>query len=318
MPDLQEGQVVEIQGSAAKPYLLKNVAGVYSCTCPAWRNQSLSIDRRTCKHLRQFRGVDAERQRLGELSLPAAKQASSHSKPTPPALLLAETWTPDANIKGWWHSEKLDGVRAYWDGQRFLSRRGNQFYAPAWFIEKLPQVPLDGELWLARKSFQRTVSIVRRQDAGDLWRSVQFVVFDAPSCEGVFETRLAHIRDCFASQKPQFAQVLDQQRCRNSSQLERELARVLALGGEGLMLRQPHSLYEPRRSQTLLKVKQFQDAEARVIGHQPGTGRHKRRLGALLVILSDGTEFAVGTGFTDARRESPHRSEARSRFGIKN
>ncbi len=71
------------------------------------------------------------------------------------------------------------------------------------------------------------------------------------------------------------------------------------------MLRQPGSLYEPRRSQTLLKVKQFQDAEARVIGHQPGTGRHKGRLGALLVILSDGTEFAVGTGFTDAQRESP-------------
>ncbi len=78
------------------------------------------------------------------------------------------------------------------------------------------------------KSFQRTVSIVRRQDAGDLWRSIQFVVFDAPNCAGVFENRLAYVRDHFASQKPPFAQVLDQQRCQNSSQLERELARVLA------------------------------------------------------------------------------------------
>ncbi len=151
MPDLQEGEAVEIQGSAAKPYLLKNVAGVYSCTCPAWRNQSLSIDRRTCKHLRQFRGEDAERQRLGELPSPSAKHSSSRIKPTPPALLLAETWTPDANIQGWWLSEKLDGVRAYWDGGRFFSRQGNLFHAPDWFTEKLPPVPLDGELWLARR-----------------------------------------------------------------------------------------------------------------------------------------------------------------------
>ena len=219
------------KSKARPPSLIcsKNIAGVYSCTCPAWCNQSLSIDRRTCKHLRKFRGEDAERQRLGEFSLPLAKQASSHTKPTPPVLLLAETWTPEANIKGWWLSEKLDGVRAYWDGHRFLSRRGNLFHVPEWFVEKLPRVPLDGELWLARKSFQRTVSIVRRQDAGDLWRSIQFVVFDAPNCAGVFENRLAYVRDHFASQKPPFAQVLDQQCCRNSSQLERELARVLCL-----------------------------------------------------------------------------------------
>ena len=78
-----------------------------------------------------------------------------------------------------------------------------------------------------------------------------------------------------------------------------------SLGGEGLMLRQPGSRYEVGRSATLLKVKQFQDAEALVIGHEPGSGRHKGRLGALLVELADGTRFAVGTGFTDAQRENP-------------
>ncbi|HTK78172.1 MAG TPA: DNA ligase, partial [Gemmataceae bacterium] len=78
-----------------------------------------------------------------------------------------------------------------------------------------------------------------------------------------------------------------------------------ALGGEGLMLRKPESRYEARRSAALLKVKTFHDAEARVVGHEAGRGRHKGRLGALLVELADGTRFAVGTGLSDAVRSSP-------------
>jgi DNA ligase-1 len=83
------------------------------------------------------------------------------------------------------------------------------------------------------------------------------------------------------------------------------LTRVESLGGEGLMLRQPGSKYAVGRSFTLLKVKTFHDAEAVVIGHQAGTGRHKGRLGALLVRLADGTDFAIGTGFSDRDREKP-------------
>jgi DNA ligase-1 len=204
-------------------------------------------------------------------------------------------------------SEKLDGVRAYWDGpnRRFLSRQGNIFYAPDWFIEHLPDTPLDGELWLGRKSFQRTVSIVRRQDKSDLWRELSFVVFDAPAIDNVFEQRLEHLRDILSSSTSDFVRVLEQLRCRDLSHLQEELDRVDALGGEGLMLRQPGSRYEAGRSSTLLKVKRFHDAEARVIGHLAGTGRHKGRLGALDVELPDGTLFSVGTGFSDAERENP-------------
>jgi DNA ligase-1 len=71
------------------------------------------------------------------------------------------------------------------------------------------------------------------------------------------------------------------------------------------MLREPGSSYVAGRSATLLKVKSFHDADARVIGHQPGNGRHQGRLGALLVELANGTRFAVGTGFTDRQREQP-------------
>jgi hypothetical protein len=98
MPDLADGESVEIQGSAAKPYLLKNMGGVYSCSCLAWRNQSLAIDRRTCKHLRQYRGESAEQVRLeGTLVSPA--KAPVVSKSTPP-LLLAHTWDTEQDLTG--------------------------------------------------------------------------------------------------------------------------------------------------------------------------------------------------------------------------
>jgi DNA ligase-1 len=117
MPDLKDGESTEVKGSARKPYILKNVGGVYSCSCPAWRNQSLSIERRTCKHLIRFRGEKAERQRLARTFLPTASTAKKAV--TTPPLLLAETWDTTADVNGWWLSEKLDGVRAYWDGKKF-------------------------------------------------------------------------------------------------------------------------------------------------------------------------------------------------------
>src|SRR6478672_11726515 len=72
---------------------------------------------------------------------------------------------------------------------------GNLFHAPDWFVEGLPDVPLDGELWIGRKMFQRTVGVVRRQDKTDLWRDVKFLVFDAPAAVGGFEERVAFVKD---------------------------------------------------------------------------------------------------------------------------
>lgn len=304
MPDLQDGQIVEFKGSARLPYVLKNTGGVYSCTCPAWRNQSLPIERRTCKHLRAYRGDAAEEARIGG-ALPARAAPKADSAATAPSLLLAHTWQNDIDLAGWWMSEKLDGVRAYWDGQQFYSRLGNIYHAPDFFVKGLPDVPLDGELWLERKAFQRCVSIVRRQDKSDLWHSIRFLVFDLPAAGGPFEERLAQLQDCLASSRPEFAEVHRHERCVGLDHLREELARVEALGGEGLMLREPGSRYEAGRSTTLLKVKTFHDAEARVIEHLPGTGRHKGRLGALAVELPDGTSFSIGTGFSDAQREKP-------------
>jgi DNA ligase-1 len=307
MPDLEDGETFLMQGSGSKPYELKNVGGVYSCTCPAWRNQSVGIERRTCKHLRKLRGDAAEETRIGGALPVRAKPAAGDDDDAAegPPLLLAERWDSATDLSGWWISEKLDGVRAYWDGKQFLSRQGNIYHAPDWFLEGMPQTPLDGELWLGRKAFQRTVSIARRQDKSEHWRELRYVVFDAPKESGPFEERLAVLKELFGRHKLQFAQPHDHTLCRGLTHLREELVRVEAQGGEGLMLRQPGSKYAVGRSATLLKVKTFHDAEAKVIGHQSGAGRHKGRLGALLVELPGGTQFSVGTGFSDAERSAP-------------
>jgi DNA ligase-1 len=306
MTELADGESVEMKGSGAKPYVLKNIGGVYSCSCPAWRNQSVAIERRTCKHLRKLRGDAAEEERIGA-ALPQrpAEDPDAEGGKSAPGLLLATSWDNATDLSGWLMSEKLDGVRAFWDGKQFLSRQGNLFHAPEWFVEALPDTPLDGELWIDRKKFQRTVSIVRRQDKTDLWREVQYLVFDAPAATGGFEDRLAFVRDALARRPSRFILPHEHQPCRDTEHLRGELQRVEAMGGEGLMLREPGSAYVAGRSSTLLKVKTFHDAEAVVIGHEAGAGRHKGRLGALNVRLPNGTTFSVGTGFSDRERANP-------------
>jgi DNA ligase-1 len=308
MADLNDGESVEMKGSGAKPYVLKNVGGVYSCSCPAWRNQSIAIERRTCKHLRKLRGDATEELRIGSGLAPKpepdGEEGAAGEKAGPP-LLLAERWDNAQDLAGWWLSEKLDGVRAYWDGTSLISRLGNRFHAPDWFLEGLPGIPLDGELWIGRKAFQRTVGIVRRQDKTDLWKEVRYIAFDAPGVDAAFEGRFAAIRAHIARHRPPYLAAHEHALCIGLDHLRAELARVEALGGEGLMVRQPESRYEVGRSLTLLKIKSFRDAEARVLGHLKGAGRHKGRLGALLVELADGTQFSVGTGFSDAEREAP-------------
>ncbi len=302
MRDLKPGESVEIKGSAAKPYVIKNVGGVYSCTCPAWRNQSKPIDKRSCKHIIKLRGKALEEQRIGK-----DDQAfvTVTKKEDGPPLLLAQNWSEDIDVTGWFMSEKLDGVRAYWNGKKFISRQGNEFFAPDWFIKALPDIPLDGELWAGRKQFQKTVSIVRSFDAGEQWQTMQYYIFDAPTQKNSFEERMKYLHDYFANHESPYVSVLNHTVCESNEYMTKELEKVISQGGEGLMLREPGSLYEQGRSSTLLKVKKFYDAEAKVLEHIPGKGKYKGVLGSLRVINEAGIEFSVGTGLSDAERKNP-------------
>lgn len=97
-------------------------------------------------------------------------------------LMLAQTYDPDkVDPTGWYMSEKMDGVRCYWDGKNMYSRNGNKFYPPKYFRDEMPKFAMDGELWTERNDFERCVSIVKRQDENDEWKEVKYMVFDAPS-----------------------------------------------------------------------------------------------------------------------------------------
>jgi DNA ligase-1 len=307
MADIENGASIEVKGSGAKPYTLRNTNGVYSCSCPAWRNQSIPVERRTCKHLRRLRGDEAEQERIGGSLRPASATFSSGAGKDAPQLLLATIWDGSSDPTGWWMSEKLDGVRALWDGNRLLSRQGNVFAAPPWFVEELPDVALDGELWIGRRKFQETVSVVRSKGEHEGWKQVRFLAFDAPTRSTPWEERLKFLQQLFPSKRKgkSRAAVVEQALCKGVDHVRTELQRVEKVGGEGVMLRQPGSSYEAGRSGTLLKVKSFLDAEATVLRHQPGRGKLRGVMGALLVSLPDGTEFAVGTGFSDRERADP-------------
>jgi len=241
--------------------------------------------------------VAANEQDLKTATPPPEKQA--------PQLLLANVWSPSTDPTGWWMSEKYDGLRGYWDGRKLWSRKGNLIHAPDYFLAELPRdVALDGELWIGYGKFEETASIVRSETPDDRWKRVRFMVFDAPQAKGTFEERMQFLRATLPEGK-RFVRVVAQERCKGVTQLLAERDRVVRLGGEGLMLRQPASAYEAGRSSTLLKVKPYDDAEATVIAHEPGTGKYAGKLGALRVRTDDGREFSVGSGFSDAQRESP-------------
>jgi DNA ligase-1 len=235
---------------------------------------------------------------------PAAAATSTTENQTP-HLLLANVWNKSIDPTGWWMSEKYDGLRGYWDGQKLWSRKGNLIHAPDYFLAELPRdIALDGELWIGHGKFEETMSIVRSEKPDDRWERVRYMVFDAPQAKGTFEQRMQFLREN-VSEGNRFVKVVAQERCQGVTQLLAERDRVVREGGEGLMLRQPESTYEARRSPTLLKVKPYDDAEATVIAHEPGKGKFAGKLGALRVRADDGREFSIGSGLTDADRESP-------------
>ena len=223
-----------------------------------------------------------------------------------PSLLLANIYRDDIDLGQYWVSEKLDGVRAYWDGETLTSRNGNRFNAPPWFIEDFPRVALDGELWMGRGTFERLSGAVRRQHPDDAqWRDITFMVFDLPSSPATFDGRLKRLREMFDANKSPHVALVEQFRVADHDTLMDTLNKVVAGGGEGLMLHRGSSRYTAGRTDDLLKLKTYEDAEAVVVGHLPGKGKFAGMLGALLVEMPEGRRFRLGTGFSSEERLEP-------------
>ncbi len=221
-------------------------------------------------------------------------------------LLLAETEQGQADVALYLVSEKLDGVRAFWDGQTLRTRKGHTIQVPSWFVARFPAQPLDGELWMGRGEFERLSGIVRRQTPDDSqWQQVRYLVFELPQSPGTFRQRVLALRELTAKLALPWLQAVEQWEFGSREALDKKLEQIVRAGGEGLMLHRADAAYVTGRSDVLLKLKAWHDAEATVIGHQPGRGKYAGMLGALRVRTADGIEFMLGTGFSDADRRQP-------------
>ena len=226
--------------------------------------------------------------------------------PGAPALMLARPYAEGVDVRQYWVSEKLDGIRGHWDGQALWTRGGYPVTPPAWFTAGWPPVPIDGELWIGRGRFEEVSGLVRSMEVDpERWRAVRFMAFDLPGHPGGFQARLRALRTLAQASGNHWLRVVEQVRLADADALERHLQSVVAAGGEGLMLHHRDSPYVAGRSEGLLKYKPHDDAEARVVGHTAGKGKYRGMVGALLVEREDGLRFRLGSGLSDAQRARP-------------
>lgn len=244
--------------------------------------------------------------RRGILPLLLAGLVPAQARAAPPALMLANVYREGMPLADYWVSEKYDGVRGFWDGRRLRTRGGESVAAPAWFTAGWPPVPMDGELWAGHGAFARAVSTVRQQKPVDsAWRGMAFMVFDLPAHGGTFDERLPALQQLLARLNQPWVRPVLQTRVANHAALLALMRKTVKAGGEGLMLHRGASVYRAVRSDDLQKLKPFDDAEARVLSHLPGQGRHAGSMGALLVETPGGQRFKLGTGFSTAERSRP-------------
>lgn len=235
----------------------------------------------------------------------AAWLAPARADP-PPALLLAETYAAGVDVRDYLVSEKLDGVRAVWDGHTLRFRGGGRVPAPDGFTAGFPPVPLDGELWLGRGQFDALSGIVRKQVPLDAeWQRVSYRVFELPAAPGAFAERVEALRALVAAAGVPWLKAVEQTRIASHAELMHRLDAVVRAGGEGLMLHRADAPYVTGRSDALLKLKPWQDAEAAVVGHVPGKGKYVGMTGALELEMPNGKRFRLGSGLTDALRRDP-------------
>ena len=224
------------------------------------------------------------------------------------------------NVGGWLASEKLDGVRAYWDGRNLLSRNGKILAAPESWSAHFPPFALDGELYTARGEFEKIQSIVMDKTPNvTAWSEIKFYVFDVPEASGGLLERLSELEK-FILQNPQAGQnlkIIKQVKVKNNAEFEAFAKHIIAKGGEGAVVREPNAPYERKRSKNALKYKKFKDAECEVTAINAGAGKYAGLMGSVTCKalsaassnsdeqIASGVKFKIGSGFSDEERANP-------------
>jgi DNA ligase-1 len=217
-----------------------------------------------------------------------------------PNLLLLKTYK-DQNISGWVMSEKLDGIRAYWDGEHLISRGGKIIYTPAWFTKNYPPFEIDGELWSKRDDFSNISLIVCDKIPSDKWHEIKHYIFEVPHVKGGLFERLERVKPY----EDDIIKLIPQKEIKSKKELQRFLKDVEAKGGEGVVVRDPNAPYAVKRTSKALKVKSFKDAECEVVGYTKGRGKFEGKVWALRCRLQNNIVFYVGSGLSDKERKNP-------------
>lgn len=205
-------------------------------------------------------------------------------------------------IKNWVMSEKLDGIRAYWNTKELLTRKGNKIYAPKWFIKSLPNFELDGELWTKRDDFENIQSIVMDKKPSKKWKEITYNIFEVPNQKGDFFSRLELVQKYIEKGKLQYIKVIKQIKIKDKAHLEEFMNEIINKKGEGVIVKNPDLEYFQGRNSNILKVKKFSDMEGKVIGIN--ISQKTGVLKSLKVKLENGITFNLGTGFTKKQREN--------------
>ena len=225
----------------------------------------------------------------------------------------------DQNVSGWLASEKLDGVRAYWDGENLLSRQGKKLNAPLSFTKNFPKFALDGELYAKELKFEEIqASVMDKLPDEKAWSKLKFHVFDVPEASGGLPRRLEVLAKFLKNEPNDNLIIIKQIKMRDNAQFLKFTESIIAKGGEGAVVREPNAPYERKRSKNALKFKKFKDAECEVIAVNKGSGKYANFAGSLTCKAlgskgdkekagepKEGTIFKIGSGLSDKNRQDP-------------
>lgn len=225
----------------------------------------------------------------------------------------------DQNVSGWLASEKLDGVRAYWDGENLLSRQGKKLNAPLSFTKNFPKFALDGELYAKELKFEEIqASVMDKLPDEKAWSRLKFHIFDVPEASGGLLDRLEVLAKFLKNEPNQNLIIIKQIKMRDNAQFLKFTENIIAKGGEGAVVREPNAPYERKRSKNALKFKKFKDAECEVIAVNKGSGKYEKFAGSITCKAfggkddkeragepKEGTIFKIGSGLSDENRQKP-------------
>ena len=225
----------------------------------------------------------------------------------------------DQNVSGWLASEKLDGVRAYWDGENLLSRQGKKLNAPLSFTKNFPKFALDGELYAKELKFEEIqASVMDKLPDEKAWSRLKFHIFDVPEASGGLLARLEVLAKFLKNEPNDNLIIIKQIKMRDNAQFLKFAEEIIAKGGEGAVVREPNAPYERKRSKNALKFKKFKDSECEVIAVNKGSGKYANFAGSLTCKAlggkndkekagepKEGTIFKIGSGLSDKNRQEP-------------